>query len=102
VSIGGHTFVGSPPALTLYEKDGVIWQIALYIVGFAILCGAADLAFRTVRCLTAPGVLAIVAGGLLVAYSLFGLLYGLLGLGTIGVLVILAGSRFLSHPLCEC
>jgi hypothetical protein len=56
-----------------------------------IALAAVDLLFRTVRGLTLPGVVAIVAGGLLVAYSLFGLVYGLFGLGTIGVLVILAG-----------
>ncbi len=91
VNVGGRTYAGNPPALTLYEKDGVIWEIALFIVGFVILLGAADLLYRTIRRLTVPGIAAIVAGGLLVAYSLFGLLYGLLGLGTIGVFVILAG-----------
>lgn len=60
-------------------------------IRFVILCGAADLLFRTVRSKTGPGIVAIVAGGLLVAYSLFGLVYGLLGIGTIGVLVVLAG-----------
>lgn len=91
VSVGHHTYVGNPPALTLYQKDRVIWEIALFVLGFVILSGTADLLFRTVRRLTAPGLAAIVAGGLLVAYSLFGLVYGLLGLGTVGVLVILAG-----------
>ena len=91
ITTGGRTFAGNPPALTLYERSGVIWVIALFIVGFVILCGAADLLFRTVRSKTAPGLVAIVAGGLLVAYSLFGLVYGLLGIGIIGVLVVLAG-----------
>ncbi len=91
ITTGGRTFAGNPPALTLYERSRVIWVSAIIIVGFVILCGAADLLFRTVRRLTVPGVIAIVAGGLLVAYSLFGLLYGLLGIGSIGGLVILAG-----------
>ena len=30
-------------------------------------------------------------GGLLILYSLFGLIYGLLGIGTIGILVVLVG-----------
>jgi hypothetical protein len=91
ITTGGRTFTGNPPALTLYERSGVVWVIALFIVGFVILCGTADLLYRTVRRLIGPGLVAIVAGGLLVAYSLFGLLYGLLGVGTIGALVILAG-----------
>lgn len=91
ITTGGRTFSGNPPALTLYERSGVIWVIALFVVGFVILCGTADLLYRTVRRRTMPGLVAIVAGGLLVAYSLFGLLYGLLGVGTIGLLVILTG-----------
>ena len=91
VNVGGRTYAGNPPALTLYQKDGVIWEVALLIVVLVILSGAVDLVHRTVRRLTAPGVVAIVAGGLLVAYSLFGFVYGLFGLGTIGVLVILSG-----------
>lgn len=91
ISVGGRTYAGNPPALTLYQKDGVIWEIALLMVGLVIGLGAADLLFRTVRRLAVPGFVAIVAGGLLVAYSLFGLVYGLLGVGTIGVFVILAG-----------
>jgi len=91
INIGGRTYAGNPPALTLYQKDRVTWEIALFLVGIVILLGAVDLLFRTIRRLTVPGVVAMVAGGLLVAYSLFGLLYGLFGLGSIGVLVILAG-----------
>jgi hypothetical protein len=91
ITTGGRTFAGNPPALTLYERSGVIWVIAVFIVGFVVLCGAADLLFRTVHRLTAPGITAMVAGGLLVAYSLFGLVYGVLGIGTVGALVILAG-----------
>ena len=91
VNVGGRTYVGNPPALTLYQKDRVIWEIALFIVGFVILLGSADLLFRTIRQLTSPGIVALVAGGLLIAYSLFGLVYGVLGLGAIGVWMIMAG-----------
>jgi hypothetical protein len=91
ITTGGRTFAGNPPALTLYERDGVIWEIALFLIALVLLSGAADLLFRCVRLSAAPGILAIVAGAILVAYSLFGLIYGLLGIGTIGVLVILVG-----------
>jgi hypothetical protein len=91
VTTGGHTFVGHPPALTLYERDGPIWEVALVLTGLVLSAGAIDLVVRTARRSVRPGVLAFGAGGLLVAYSLFGLVYGLLGIGTIGVLVILVG-----------
>jgi len=91
VTTGGRTFAGNPPALTLYERDGVIWEIALILIALVLLSGAAELLLRTVRLSTRPGILAIVAGAVLVAYSLFGLIYGLLGIGTIGTLVILVG-----------
>jgi hypothetical protein len=91
VTTGGRTFAGNPPALTLYERDGVIWEIALILIGLVLVAGLADLVFRAHRRITGPGLLAIVAGGFLVLYSLFGLIYGLLGIGTIGILVILVG-----------
>lgn len=91
MTTGGRTYVGNPPALTLYERDGAIWEIALFLIGFVLVAGLADLLFRADRQITGPGLLAIVAGCLLVLYSLFGLIYGLLGIGTIGILVILVG-----------
>ncbi len=59
--------------------------------GLALLGGLVDLSVRTWRGTTAAGVLATVAGGLLIAFSLFGLIVGLLGIGTVGLLLILAG-----------
>jgi hypothetical protein len=91
VTTGGRTFAGNPPALTLHERDGAIWEIALFLIGLVLMAGLADLLFRAGRRITGPGLLAVIAGGLLVLYSLFGLIYGLLGIGTIGILVILVG-----------
>ena len=91
VTTGGRTFVGNPPALTLYERDGGIWIVALVLIGVVLLSGATELLVRTLRSSTGPGIAAMVAGGLLVAYSLFGLIYGFIGIGTVGVLVILVG-----------
>jgi len=91
VTTGGRTYAGNPPALTLYERGGAIWEIALFLIGLVLVAGLADFLFRADRRITGPGLLAIVAGGLLVLYSLFGLIYGLLGIGTIGILVILVG-----------
>jgi hypothetical protein len=81
VTTGGRTFAGNPPALTLYERNGAIWEIALFLIGLVLMAGLADLLFRAGRRITGPGLSAMVAGGLLVLYSLFGLIYGLLGIG---------------------
>lgn len=90
--------MGHPPALTLYERDGPIWEVALVLIGLVLAAGAIDLVIRTARSSVRPGVLACTAGGLLVAYSLFGLVYGLLGIGIIGGLVILVGLPMRSRP----
>ena len=63
----------------------------MFLIGLVLVAGLADLLDRVDRRITGPGLLAMVAGGLLVLYSLFGLIYGLLGIGTIGILVILVG-----------
>jgi magnesium-transporting ATPase (P-type) len=91
VTTGGRTYVGNPPALSLHEKNGTMWEIALFLIGLVLVAGATDLVVRTLRQSTGLGILAIAGGGLLVLYSLFGLIYGLLGVGTIGVLVVLVG-----------
>jgi hypothetical protein len=91
VTTGGRTYVGNPPALSLYEKNGTTWEIALFLIGLVLIAGATDLVVRTLRQSTGLGILAIAGGGLLVLYSLFGLIYGLLGIGTIGILVVLVG-----------
>ncbi|HEV3266534.1 MAG TPA: DUF2510 domain-containing protein [Acidimicrobiales bacterium] len=91
VSTGGHTYFGNPPALTLYQRDPVSAKIIGVALGLAVLAGTIDLAVRTVFRLTGPGVAALLAGGLLILFSLFGLLWGLGGVGTVGLLVILSG-----------
>ena len=37
MTTGGRTYVGNPPALTLYERDGAIWEIALFLIGFVLV-----------------------------------------------------------------
>lgn len=91
VTTGGRTYVGNPPALSLYEKNGVTWEIALLLIGLVLVAGVTDLLIRTLRQSNGLGVLALAGGGLLILYSLFGLIYGLIGIGTIGILVVLVG-----------
>ena len=74
VTTSGRTYVGNPPALTLYEKDRVTWEIALLLIGLVLVAGVTDLLIRTLRHSNGLGILAIAGGGLLVLYSLFGLI----------------------------
>ena len=89
--IDNRKFYTHPPAITLYQRDQVPYGIVLLLIGLTVASGIADLTFRWRRRLTQNGILAIAAGGCLALYSLFGLLFGFLGIGTIGLLVILSG-----------
>lgn len=87
----GHTFFTHPPALTLAQRDPVSATIVTVVMATVVGIAAVDLAVRIVRRTTRPGVVALGAGGVLVLFSLFGLLFGLLGIGPAGVLVALSG-----------
>ncbi len=87
----GRTYYTHPAAQTLAQGDHVSAEVVTITVGLAVLLGTLDLVVRLVRRMTAPGIAAITAGGVLTLVSLFGLLRGLLGMGTAGILVILSG-----------
>jgi hypothetical protein len=101
VTTGGRTYVGNPPALSLYEKDGATWEIVLLLIGLVFVAGVTDLLIRTIRQSTGLGVLSMAGGGILILYSLFGLIYGLLGIGTLGILVVLVGLPMKSDHRAE-
>ncbi len=90
ITINNTTYTGNPPALSLFERDPLSVYLALTVVGAALAFSVVDalgLARRT------PGersIVAVVAGALLVAFSLFGLLWGLLSIGVVGVLLIVS------------
>ena len=88
---GGHTYYTHPPALTLNQQDSVSTKILTIALGLTLLVGTVDLVIRTARRMTGPGVAALLAGGMLMLFSLFGLLRGLAGIGTAGLLVIFSG-----------
>lgn len=88
---GGHTYDTHPPALTLSQQDHVSAEIVAIALGLTLAVGTIDLVARLARQMTGPGVAAIVSGGTLMLFSLFGLLRGLAGIGTAGLLVILSG-----------
>lgn len=90
ITINNTTYAGNPPALSLFQRDPLSIYLAL-----AVVCAA--LAFSVVDALglarRAPGersIVAAVAGALLVAFSLFGLLWGLLSIGVVGVLLVIS------------
>lgn len=88
---GGHTYYTNPPAQTLSQSDPVSARIVAGAVGITVLVGTLDLLVRVLRSMTGVGIAAMTVGALLIAFSLFGLLRGLLGIGTVGLLVLLSG-----------
>lgn len=87
----GHTYYTHPPAQTLAQGDHVSAEIVTIALGLAVGIGTLDLIVRLVRRMPVAGPAAISAGGMLMLFSLFGLLRGLAGIGTAGLLVILSG-----------
>jgi len=87
----GHTYFTHLPAQTLAQSDHMSAEIVTFALCLTLTVGTADLVVRLACRLTAPGVAALTAGGMLVAFSLFGLLRGLAGIGTAGALLVLSG-----------
>lgn len=91
ITTNGHTYVGNPPALTLFERDSVAFSSMVVVMGAGLLVATLDLALRTLRPSRRPGVAAVIAGGVVALFSLFGLLLGVASLGVIGALLVLSG-----------
>jgi hypothetical protein len=92
VTYGGHTYAGNPPAVTLFERDGVWVLIMTTIVVSALLVSLIDVTVRSRRNFGGIGITSMISGGLLVAFSLFGLLWGLASIGVVGLFLILASQ----------
>jgi chromate transport protein ChrA len=90
VTYDGHTYVGNPPAVSLFERDRSWFLIMTIIVVVAILVAFIDVTVRGRRNSGNAGIASAVAGALLVLFSLFGLLWGLASIGVVGLLLILA------------
>jgi len=91
ITTNGNTYYGNPPALTLFERDRVSFLTIVVILGVGVLVSTIDLATRTARRSTGPGIAAILAGSVVLLVSLFGLLLGLAGVGVVGGLLIGVG-----------
>jgi hypothetical protein len=99
ITVNGHTYTGNPPALTLFENDTVSGLIIVIAPLFAVLVGAASLELRIRRRTSAEGVIALVVGGLVAFFSLFGLLWGVATIGVVGVLVLLSALSIKTVPV---
>jgi hypothetical protein len=95
VTVANRTYVGNPPALTLFERDPHLLVVVGVPTACVLVAATTELVLRTRRPTRFQGVgpAATVAGVLLVALSLLGWIVGVLGIGTIGVLVLLSGVR---------
>ena len=91
ITTNGHTYVGDPPALTLFERDPVSFVTIAVTLGMGLLVGLIDLIVRSNQHNARVGLVAIVGGSLVLLVSLFGLLLGLLGVGVVGILLIASG-----------
>jgi hypothetical protein len=91
VTINGHTYLGNPPALTLYERDPVSFVTVIIVLGAGLLVSIIDVVMRHAQRSSRTGILAMVAGAVVVLVSLFGLLVGLAGVGVVGALLIFSG-----------
>jgi ABC-type uncharacterized transport system permease subunit len=94
MTVNGHTYRGSiqhPPALTLFERDQFSVIFAGALVSVVLIAAWTELVVRTLRGKTGVGSVAIAAGGLLALLSFFGLVYGVVTLGTLGALVVWSG-----------
>lgn len=90
VTYGGRTYTGNPPATTLFERDRTWVLLMMAIVAIAILVTSIDVTVRNRRNFNGVGIASAIAGGMLLAFSLFGLLWGLASLGVVGLFLILA------------
>ena len=83
---------------SLYAQNPSVWPLNFGILGATVLGGTVDLAVRMRLRINGPGVLALIAAGLLLLYSLFGLLPGVLGVGPIAVFVALSALPLRFSP----
>lgn len=91
ITTNGHTYVGNPPALTLFQRDSVSFVIIAVTLGAGLLISLTDLIVRSSQRASRFGNGAFAAGGAVLLMSLFGLVIGLVGVGVAGGLLIASG-----------
>lgn len=98
ITVNGHTYTGNPPALTLFESDAVSAIDIVIAPAIGLLVGAASLEVRSRRRSSAPWAVALIVGGCVALFSLFGLLWGVASIGVVGVLVLLSALPIETVP----
>lgn len=98
ITVNGHTYTGNPPALTLFESDAVSAIDIVIAPAIGLLVGAASLEVRSRRRSSAPEAVALIVGGCVALFSLFGLLWGVASIGVVGVLVLLSALPIETVP----
>ncbi|MGH9020004.1 MAG: hypothetical protein ACRDV0_03190 [Acidimicrobiales bacterium] len=91
ITIGGHTYVGNPPMLTLLERDPTSAAFGLGAMAVGVLVGLSDTLIWSRTRSASSGTSSIVAGVVVTLFSLFGLLLGLASIGVVGTLIVLSG-----------
>jgi hypothetical protein len=91
ITTNGFTYVGNPPALTLFERDPVSFSIIAVTLGVGLSIGLVDHIVRSRQRSGRVGAAAIVAGAAVLLVSLFGSLPGIVGVGVVGGLLIASG-----------
>lgn len=97
ITTNGHTYVGDPPALTLFERDPVSFAVIAVTLGVGCLASLLDVAVRTIQRAPRRGVFSMVAGLAVVLVSLSGLLVGVAGVGVVGALLVASGLPPIRH-----
>ena len=92
ITVNGVTYSGNPPALTLFERDPFSIELALALVASVLALSVVTEKYSSVDKNPGWNKFALVGGLLLLAYSLFGLLWGFGSIGIVGVLVLLSSS----------
>ena len=80
-----------PRALSLLERDPVSGAFVLGAMAVGVLVGFADAMMAARSRQGSSGVASIIAGVLVVLFSMFGLLYGIASIGLVGLLIVLSG-----------
>lgn len=90
--------IANPPALTLYQRNSLLVVYSMIAVILAFFIAAIDVEVRQRRHSRRRGRLSVVAGSLLVVFSLFGFVWGLVSVGVVGLLILVASRPATTSP----
>jgi hypothetical protein len=82
--------IANPPALTLYQRNSLLVVYSVIAVILAFIVAAVDVEVRQRQHSRRRGRVSVVVGSLLVIYSPVALWWGLVSVGIVGLLIIVA------------